>query len=98
QRTAEIGLLKALGAGNGYVLRDALGQAAVVLAGAILVGVLLGLATGALISGSSVPFDLQLGPVLTAALLLAVLGMLGVIVSIRRISRVDPRIALGGAR
>lgn len=98
QRTAEIGLLKALGAGNGYVLRDALAQAVIVLSGAILFGVLLGVGTGALIEGGAVPFDLQLGPVLTAAVLLAVLGLVGVIVSIRRISRVDPLIALGGAR
>lgn len=98
QRTAEIGLLKALGASNGYVLRDALAQAVIVLSGAILFGVLLGVGTGAWIEGGAVPFDLQLGPVLTAAVLLAVLGLVGVIVSIRRISRVDPLIALGGAR
>lgn len=98
QRTAEIGLLKALGASTGYVLRDALAQALLLLGGAILAGVALGVGTGALIGGSAVPFRLELGPVLSAALLLAVLGLVGVIVSVRRIGRVDPLIALGGAR
>jgi putative ABC transport system permease protein len=98
QRTSEIGLLKALGAGTRYVLRDALAQAAILLLGAILVGVALGVGTGVLIEGTEVPFRLQTGPVLTAAVLLAVVGLVGVAVSIRRISRVDPLIALGGAR
>lgn len=98
QRTSEIGLLKALGASTRYVLRDALAQATILLLGAILVGVALGVGTGVLIQGTEVPFQLQSGPVLGAAGLLALVGLVGVAVSIRRIGRVDPLIALGGTR
>lgn len=98
QRTAEIGLLKALGASNRYVLKDALAQAGLLLLGATAVGLLLGVATGVLIEGTAVPFQLQAVPVAGAVALLGVMGLLGVAVSVRRIGRVDPLIALGGAR
>ena len=51
QRRAEIGLQKALGASTRAVLLDALGQVLVVLIGATAIGVAIGLALGALISG-----------------------------------------------
>ncbi len=99
QRTSEIGLLKALGARNRYVIKDALGQATVVLVGATAVGVLVGLGLGRVMPGN-VPFALQPAPVLGAAALLVVMGLAGAALTIRRITKVDPLIALsqGGAR
>jgi len=101
QRTAEIGLVKALGASNGYLLKDSLGQALLLLAGAIVVGVGLGVATGAVFkanAGSGFPFQLQAGPALGSALLLLAAGLIGAAVSVRLITRVDPIIALGRDR
>ena len=100
QRRSEIGLIKALGASTWYVVRDALGQAALVLVAATAVGVAVGLGLGALISGSAsaVPFSLAAGPVATAAVLVIVLGLLGATFTVRRITSVDPIIALGDAR
>lgn len=93
QRTRQIGLLKALGASSGYVVRDALGQLAVVLAASIALGALVAFALGALI-GDSAPFSLTAASVLSTAVILAVVGMAGSLVALRRITGVDPAISL----
>lgn len=94
QRTRQIGLMKALGASNGYVLRDALGQLAIVLVTATAAGTAVAVGFGQLV-GSGVPFSLQAGPVLTSAAILIVLGLAGSLVAIRKVTTVDPIIALG---
>jgi putative ABC transport system permease protein len=95
QRTRQIGLLKALGASNAYVLRDALGQLAVLLTAATAVGVLVGVGLGSL-AGTDVPFSLRAAPVTASAAVLVVLGLTGSLVAVRRITSVDPIVALGG--
>ncbi|MHB1504925.1 MAG: ABC transporter permease [Acidimicrobiales bacterium] len=97
QRKADIGLMKALGASNGLVLRDALGQVALVMAAATAAGALVGSGIGRLIPGGTVPFALQTGAIVTAAVILAVAGLVGSLVAVRRIAAVDPIIALGAA-
>ncbi|MHB1875086.1 MAG: ABC transporter permease [Streptosporangiaceae bacterium] len=97
QRKADIGLLKALGASNGAVLRDAIGHVAVVMAVATGIGALVGIGVGTLIPGGKVPFALQSGAVTTAAVILAIAGMVGSLVAVRRITAIDPIIALGAA-
>jgi putative ABC transport system permease protein len=94
QRTRQIGLLKSLGASTGYVVRDALGQLAVVLVAAVATGTALGFAAGSLV-GDNAPFSLALPPVLTSAVVLAVVGMAGSLVAVRRLASIDPIIALG---
>ena len=94
QRTRQIGLLKALGASNGYVLRDALGQLAIILVAATAAGALVAVGLGQLV-GDDVPFSLQAGPVITSAVVLVVLGLAGSLVAIRKVTSVDPIIALG---
>ncbi len=93
QRTRQIGLLKALGASNSYVLRDALGQLAIVLVAATIVGAAVAVGLGSLIGGG-VPFSLSSAPILGSTLVLIVVGMAGSLVAIRRITKVDPIIAL----
>jgi putative ABC transport system permease protein len=94
QRTRQIGLMKALGASNAYVLRDSLGQLAVVLVTATTAGAAIAVAVGQLV-GEGVPFSLRAGPVVTSALILVVLGLAGSLVAIRKVTSVDPIIALG---
>ncbi len=95
QRTRQIGLLKALGASNGYVLRDALGQLAIVTVVSTALGTAIALGLGQLVGGGA-PFHLAVGSVVTSAVVLVVVGLLGSLVAIRRVTRVDPIISLGG--
>jgi putative ABC transport system permease protein len=60
-------------------------------------GALAGIGIGSLIPGGKVPFALQAGAVITAVVILAVAGMAGSIVAVRRITAIDPIIALGAA-
>ncbi len=97
QRRHEIALVKALGGSSRYLLRDAAAQVLAVLVGATVVGALVGVGLGALI-GSGVPFSLEAGSVLASCLLLVVLGLVGALGAVRRVTAVDPLIALGGNR
>ncbi|MFD7256936.1 ABC transporter permease [Streptomyces sp. NPDC059874] len=98
QRSADIAVLKALGASTPYLLKDALGQAVVMLAIGTGLGTALAAGFGALISGGDVPFVLDAATVLAPAAIMIVLGALGAALSIRRITAVDPLTALGSAR
>ena len=62
------------------------------------VGILAGLAAGAGLSGTAMPFALEAAPILTAAVLTIGLGLVGAALAIIRISRVDPLAVLGGQR
>jgi putative ABC transport system permease protein len=101
QRTAEIGLVKALGASNGYLLRDSLGQALVLLLGGLIVGVGLAILSGVAFKAAAAagtPFEFEAGTVALSALILLGAGLVGGAVSIRRITAVEPIIALGRDR
>ncbi|MFE2322317.1 ABC transporter permease [Streptomyces sp. NPDC059385] len=98
QRSGDIAVLKALGASTPYLLKDALGQAVVMLAIGTGLGTALAAGFGALISGGDVPFVLDAATVLVPAAIMIVLGALGAALSIRRITAVDPLTALGSAR
>ncbi|MFJ8650121.1 ABC transporter permease [Streptomyces sp. NPDC093546] len=98
QRAGDVAVLKALGASTPYLLKDALGQAALMLAGGTLLGTGLAVGVGALVSGGDVPFVLEPATVLVPAAVMIALGMLGAALSIRRITAVDPLTALGSAR
>lgn len=98
QRSGDIAVLKALGASTAYLLKDALGQAVVMLALGTGAGTALAAGFGALISGGAVPFVLDAATVLVPAAVMIALGALGAALSIRRITAVDPLTALGSAR
>ncbi|NYG57687.1 putative ABC transport system permease protein [Nocardioides daedukensis] len=97
QRAGDIAVLKALGASTSFLLRDALGQAALLLLGGVGLGALLVLALGTVV-GRDVPFVLDAVTLGGPLLLLALLGMCGAALAVRRVSTVDPLTALGSAR
>lgn len=97
QRSADVAVLKALGASTRYLLRDALGQAVVLLSLGTALGTGIASGVGALVSGT-VPFVLDTRTVLLPAAVLIVLGAAGAALAIRRITAVDPLTALGSAR
>ncbi|WP_435122170.1 ABC transporter permease [Micromonospora tulbaghiae] len=98
QRSGDVAVLKALGAPTAGLLKDALGQAVVLLTGGTLLGTGIAAALGALVAGSAVPFLLTPATVVLPAAVIVVLGVLGAALSIRRITSVDPLTALGSAR
>lgn len=98
QRSGDVAVLKALGTSTANLLKDALGQAVILLAGGTLIGTGIAAALGALVSGSAVPFLLTPATVLVPAAVTIALGALGAALSIRRITSVDPLTALGSAR
>ncbi|MEU9148017.1 ABC transporter permease [Streptomyces sp. NPDC048349] len=98
QRSGDIAVLKALGASTPYLLKDALGQALVMLAVGTGLGTALAVGFGTLISGGNVPFVLDAATVLVPAAVMIALGVLGAALSVRRITSVDPLTALGSAR
>lgn len=95
QRTRDLAVLRALGGSTGYLLRDSLGQAAVILGVGVVVGAGLGAVLGALVAGT-VPFTLTAVSVIGPAAGIWVLGMLGSALAVKRVARIDPQLALGG--
>lgn len=98
QRSGDIAVLKALGATTSGLLKDALGQAVVLLTGGTLLGTGLAAAVGAAITDSAIPFDLTPATVLVPAAVMILLGMSGAALAIRRVTSVDPLTALGSTR
>ncbi|TDC86953.1 ABC transporter permease [Actinomadura sp. 7K507] len=97
QRRGDVAVLKALGASTGYLLRDALGQAVLML----LAGAGLGGAVGALAGlaiGDGVPFVVSAATTVVPVAVLTLLGAAGAALAIRKITSVDPLTALGAAR
>lgn len=97
QRKQEIAVLRAIGAPVRYLLRDGLSQATLLLLIFTALGIGLGIGMGSAMP-AGMPFDLEFGPIVVAAALTIVLGLIGAAVSILRITRVDPLSALGGNR
>ncbi|MFF0741778.1 ABC transporter permease [Streptomyces sp. NPDC004111] len=97
QRSGDIAVLKALGASTPYLLKDALGQAVVMLCLGTLLGTAVATLLGAAIGGA-VPFVLDAATLLVPAFVMIALGVVGAALSIRRITAVDPLTALGSAR
>lgn len=97
QRKHEIAVLRAIGASTGYLLRDGLAQAAILLLGFTALGVAAGLGLGTAMP-EAMPFALEAAPIAVATALTIGLGLIGAAVAVVRISRIDPLTALGGQR
>ena len=95
QRTKEIGLVKALGASNAYLLRDSLGQVLLLMITAAAIGTLAAIQVGRTLEASSFPFMLVPETVAASAVMLVIAGLIGSALSLRLILKIDPIIALG---
>jgi putative ABC transport system permease protein len=96
QRQRDISVLKALGAPSGWLRRDALGQALLLLVVAIAVGSGLARGRGALIAPVA-PFVVAWWTILPPAIAMLAAGLIGALVSLRQINRVDPLVALNAS-
>lgn len=97
QRAGDVAVLKALGASTAMLVRDALGQALIVLIAGIGIGLLAVVALGTL-AGGTLPFLLSPLTTLAPATAMAALGLAGAAVSLRTVTHADPLTALGSNR
>lgn len=97
QRAGDIAVLKALGASTPALVRDALGQALVVLLLGVGTGIGLTALLGA-VAGGALPFVLNPLTTLAPGLAMILLGSLGAAVSLRTVTMSDPLTALGSTR
>lgn len=95
QRTKQIGLLKAMGASNAYVLRDGVGQMGVVVVAGTLVGLLLGTGLVEVMASGQAPVELTTSAIVVTVASMVGAGLVGSLVAFRRITNVEPAIALG---
>lgn len=96
QRTRDLAVLRALGASRGYLMKDSLGQAAVILGLGVIVGAVLGAGLGSL-AAVAVPVSLSALIIVGPAAGIWILGVLGSAIAVRRAAKVDPLLALGGS-
>ncbi len=97
QRAGDLAVVRAIGGSRGYLLRDALGQAVLVLAAGAAAGAAIGAAAGVL-AATIVPFLLTTSSVAVPVAAMIGVGLLGAAVSVRKVTKVDPLTALGAAR
>ncbi|QYF89757.1 ABC transporter permease [Arthrobacter sp. PAMC25284] len=95
QRTRDIAVLKAMGAAGSYILRDAITQAAIVLLAGAGIGGALGI-LGGFFAAQAAPFLVNPATTLLPILGIVVLGLAGAALAVRRVTKVDALIALGG--
>lgn len=96
QRSRDIAVLRAIGASTSYLLRDALGQAAVVLVLGTGLGTVAATAAGAA-AATVVPFTLSAATTVLPFVALVGIGLLGAAAAVARIGSVDPLTALAAA-
>jgi len=97
QRSGDIAILKALGASTWSLVRDAVGQALVVLVLGVTIGIGLTALFGMVAKGS-VPFVISLGTTVVPGLAMIGLGMVGAAFALRTVVSSDPLTALGSNR
>lgn len=88
------GVLKAVGASNGQVATGVVTQAVVVAVSSFAGGLLLALLVGRLLS-STTPFALQTSRMVSVGVGVVVVSVLGSLVSLRRVVKVDPVSVIG---
>lgn len=95
QRTRDIAVLKALGASGKYLLRDAMTQAAIVLVAGAVIGGAIGI-VGGFFAEKVAPFIVSPATTLLPLLGIVLLGLAGAVLAVRKVTKVDALIALGG--
>lgn len=94
QKTNQFGIMKAIGATNGFLGKAVVAQVLILSLSSIIVGIILTYGTAAIMP-KGMPFMLDTKLVLMYSIILLVISLLSSLVSVRTISRIDPLKALG---
>ncbi|MBN9608513.1 MAG: hypothetical protein BGO26_19235 [Actinobacteria bacterium 69-20] len=97
QRAGDLAVVRAIGGSRRYLLRDALGQALLIMVLGAGVGAGLAAVLG-LLAANVVPFTLSAATLALPMVVMIVAGLVGAAASTRRISTIDPLTALGASR
>src|SRR5690606_5773339 len=97
ERIGLYGVLKALGASSGGLFAGVLLQAVLVTAVASAIGIAASLALDAAIPAGSIPFVVTPSRLVVSVVSLLFAAVVGCAFSLRRVLRVDPASAIGGA-
>ena len=97
QKVQQLGTLKALGAGNGFLFAQMLLQVMTIIVLGALVATGAAWGTYVLLSGlpQAVPISFTLSTFLITSGLFIVFGLIGLLFSLRKVGRIDPIIAIG---
>lgn len=94
QKTNQFGIMKAIGASNRFLGKAIVSQVFVLSLTSIVVGILLTYGTAAIMP-KGMPFKLETSLVVTYSVILLIIAMLSSMVSVRKITKIDPLKALG---
>jgi ABC-type transport system, involved in lipoprotein release, permease component len=94
QKTNQFGIMKAIGARNSFLSKAIISQVFVLSLISIVIGILLTYGTAAIMP-KGMPFKLETNLVIVYSIVLLVISLLSSLVSVRRITKIDPLKALG---
>ncbi len=94
QKTNQFGVMKAIGASNGFIAKTIVSQVFLLSLVSILIGVALTYATAAILP-DGMPFNLDVKLVVTYGIVLLLISVLSSLFSVRKITKIDPLTALG---
>lgn len=94
QKTNQFGIMKAIGARNSFLSKAIVSQVVVLSLTSIIVGVLLTYGTAAIMP-KGMPFKLETSLVIEYSVILLVIAVLSSLVSVRKMTKIDPLKALG---
>lgn len=96
QKVQQFGVMKAIGASNGFIIGSVVAQVFLLSSISILCGIGLTFLTAAVLP-EGMPFNLLPNLVLTYSLVLLLISLLGSLFSVHKIIKIDPLTALGRA-
>lgn len=94
QKSNQFGIMKAIGAKNGFLAKAVISQVLILSAAGIMVGILLTYGTAAVMP-QGMPFDLDVWLVIIYSLILLAISLVSSLVSVRTVLKIDPIKALG---
>lgn len=94
QKSNQFGILKAIGASNGFLGKTVVSQVFLLSLSSIVVGILLTYGTATILP-KEMPFTLDPKLVVIYAILLLLISILSSLISIRKITKIDPLQAIG---